>query len=752
MKVYKSAYGFDMITSCEIKEINAALVQMEHKKSGARLFFLDREDDNKTFAIAFKTIPTDDTGVFHILEHSVLCGSEKFPVKDPFTELIKGSVSTYLNAMTYPDRTVYPLSTKNDKALLGLTDVYLDAVFNPKAISNPLIFMQEGCRYEVDGETLKLNGVVYNEMKGAYSSAEEYADYLITKLVSPESTYSHDSGGNPDAIPELSYDDFKLAHAKFYHPSNSTIFLDGSVDLDAILKLIDSYLSKYDRIYELPDINNGEKTVTKPLITTYPIEKGEDEKNKTRIYLCHNSFKYAEREKNIALALACEAIADSNNAVLTKRILQSGLCESFSFYPTRSYSVNALNAVFVGVKDEKENELIELYEKELSRILIEGIPKDNLDSALKRLEFNTREADYGSYPKGMVYMSACIEAACLGIDPKDRLAYEDIFTSLREKIDTDHFVSILKEVTSSHRATLILHPDRNFTEKKDKLTSIALKEKYDSLTAEEIERIKENTAKLTAWQEEEDTEDALSTIPKLKISDLNTVPKRTATEVYYNEGCKVISHPLHTGGIAYAELYFDLSDIDICDIPYVRLFSELMSEWPTKDGDASLFRNKVKKHLGMFNLSALPIKQGKEPKLYTVLRISCLDSEKGNAISLMKEHLFSTIFEDANVLKQNVKQLYTASIEYISARGDGVAMIRDAAKHSEYEALNEALFGYSYHSFIKELSDGIDARANEVLKKLETIRERYIKRERLTIGITEPDGFEFAKNLILANR
>ena len=750
MKTYNNMHGFVIKNVTEIKEINANLVTMEHQKSGASLFFLDRPDDNKTFAIAFKTIPDDDTGVFHILEHSVLCGSKKFPVKDPFTELIKGSVSTYLNAMTYGDRTVYPVSSKNDKALLGLVDVYLDAVLHPNAVNDKNVFMQEGYRYETDGEKLTLNGVVYNEMKGVYSSADEYADYLITRLVSPNSTYSYDSGGNPDFITSLDYDSFKEAHAKYYHPSNSYIFLDGSVDLDSMLPLINSYLKDFDLSYENIEISEGDAPITEPLITSYPIEKEEDDTDKTRIYLSYNTFRYAEREKNVALALATEAIADSNNALLTKRILQSGLCESFSLFPTGSYSTNALNVIFIGVKDGCEKELIKLFDEEISRIITDGIPKDNLDSALRRVEFNTREADYGSYPKGMVYMSSCIEAAVLGLDPAHRLAYEHIFNFLREKLNTDYYAELLGEVISTKRATLILHPDKQFTKKKDAALESSLTEKLQAMSQEEIEDIQKQNELFSRWQENEDSEEALRSIPRLKISDLDTTVKRTETKILSIEGCDVIYHPIHTSGISYAELFFNVSDIDEEDIPYVRLFCELMSEWPTVNGDASYFRNRVKKHFGMFNIAPLPIKNKNEPALYMVLRLSCLESEKDNVLPLIKEHLYSTVFDDENILERNAKQIYTSSLEYISARGESVAMIRNAAKHSEYDALNEALFGYSYHTFIKELAQKGDIGYSDVLKKLNDIRRKYLKRERLSVGITELDGLDFAKKLVLS--
>ena len=752
MKKYDNKYGFSVTKATYISDIDSTLVDMKHDKSGARLLFLDREDENKTFAISFKTVPSDDTGVFHILEHSVLCGSEKFPVKDPLTELIKGSVSTYINAMTYGERTVYPVSGKNDKALLGLVDVYLDAVLHPNALKHPYIFMQEGCRYEINDGKLELNGVVYNEMKGVYSSADEYADYLITKLISPGSAYSYDSGGNPDFIPSLSYEDFKAAHEKFYHPSNATLFLDGSVDLDGMLPLIDSYLKDYDERRENIEIYDGDAPITEPCIKTYPTESGEDSKDKNRIYLCYNTYHYSEREKNIALSLAAESIADSNDAALTKKLVGSGLCESFSLYPTRSYSLNALNAIFIGVKDGCEEELIALYEESLKEILNAGIPEENLDSAIRRLEFNTREADYGSYPKGMVYMGSVTEAATMGIDPALRLEYSSTFAFLREKINTGYFVELLREVTSTPRATLILHPDEDFNKKREDELERILKEKYDEMSPYEREKIINNTHLFNEWQGAEDSDEDLEKIPTITIEDLDTALKKTPTEVMKIEGCEVISHPIHTGGISYVELFFDVSDIPCEDIPYLRLFTELMGEWATVNGDATRFRNQVKKYAGMFHISPQPIKNGNDARLYLVMRISCLDADKSKVRELISEHLYDTLINDEDILKKNAKQIYTASYEYITARGDGIAMMRDTAKHSSYDAMNETLFGYSYHVFIKNLCENLDTVSARALEKLSEIRSKYLVKERLTAGITEPRGEDFVRSIILTMR
>lgn len=735
------------IRSTHIHEADGVLHELLHKKSGAKIFFLEREDDNKTFAIGFKTIPTDDTGVFHILEHSVLCGSEKFPLKDPFSELIKGSVSTYINALTYSDKTVYPVASKNDKAFHGLVDVYLDAVFHPNAIKSPYVFMQEGYHYEIDeDDRLGINGVVYNEMKGAYSSVDDYADYHLTRLLSPGSTCSYDSGGNPDFIPKLTFDAFCKAHKRFYHPSNCCIFLDGSIKTDEIFELICSYLDKYDVSEPVGTSDLGAPTVTEPLTLTYPSDLVED---KTRIYLSHNTFLHSERKKNVALDLATLAIADSNNAPLTKRILDSGLCKSFSFSATRSYDLNALNISFTDVKDGKENELINLYQEILGEVLREGIPKENLLALLDRLEFSLREADYGTYPKGMVNMSGCMEWFFHGENPADSLVYEEIMEFLRRMVDTDYYDSILKEALANPRATLILHPDPDFTKKKDAELRKELDLKYEKMCArEKAEIIKLNEA-LTLWQETPDTEDALSSIPRLTVGDLTVEPKKTPIETETFQGVEIISHVMQTRGISYPELLFDVSDIPIEDIPYLRLFAGLMSEWDTEMGDVTYFKNRVRRHLGMLYMKPMPIKHKDEPKLYISVRLSCLDKERASAEALLTEYLYSTLFTNKSVLIQSVKQMYNASVENATTKGESLAMIRDAAKHSAFEALSEELYGYKYHLFIKRLAENIETAADEVLAKLEQIRNKYLRRERLTVGITDTAGSDYAKKLIL---
>ena len=749
MKIYESKHGFTVRGSEYVKEADATLVDMMHEQSGARLILLDRRDENATFAIGFKTTPKDDTGVFHIMEHSVLCGSKKFPIKDPFNELLKGSVSTYLNALTSGDKTLYPVSSKNPKAFRGLVDVYLDAVFNPLAIENPFIFMQEGHRYELneDGE-LTVTGVVYNEMKGVYSTADDYADYLISRQISPGGTYSYDAGGTPDAIPELTYDDFKRAHEYFYHPSNACIFLDGDVDTDVILPLIDSYLSHYERREMDVTVNDGSAPITEPLVAAFPIEKEEDPTNKARLYLCYNSYRHEERLALAALSLVTESLADLNTAPLTKRILDSGLCESFTFYTTRSYSMNALNVSFIGVEDGKEEELIAVFDSAVEDILNNGIDKNMLASALKRREFNVREGDYGTFPTGMVYMRSCIEAAMFGESPADALRYESLLADMREKLDTGYYEESLRKVIASPRATLMLKPDPDFSERQDKELEGRLAAILANMSESERQALVEENEKFYEWQQTPNTEEELATLPCLTIEDLEIDPKMIPTDIVEKDGVEVILHPLHTGGISYAELFFDTTDADEDELHYIRLFSELLFEWDTDKSSVTELRNKIKSHLGAFYLTIHPVKRKNETKNYMLLHASCLDSEKENAIAIIEEYLYHTRFDNRDVLKKNVKQLYTFSLESMSSRGDMFAMMRGGAKHSVYDATVEHMFGYEYHTFIKELAKEVDERAEEVLARFEDIRSKYFKRERLTLGLTEQDGEDYAERIV----
>lgn len=749
MELYENKYGFSIRSIDKIPFIDATSVEMIHEKSGARLIYLDRRDENTTFCIAFKTPPTDDTGVFHILEHSVLCGSKKFPIKDPFNELIKGSLSTYLNALTSGDKTLYPVSSKNAKSFRGLVDVYLDAVFNPLALENPYIFMQEGHRYEFDEDgDLIITGVVYNEMQGVYSTADDYADYYISRQLQPGGTYSYESGGHPDFIPDLTYEQFKEAHKKYYHPSNSIIFLDGDVNLDEILPLIDSYLKEYNRCEIDFPITDGDSIVTEAVHETYPLEEDEDPTDKTRVYLAYNTFDFHEGEKNSALSIICETLADRNTSPLTKRILETGLCESFSFYNTSNLKTNALHVSFIGVKDGKEEELIAKYNEILTDIINEGLSRDTMYACLKRREFAAKESDSGTYPLGMVYMRICINNAMFDEPITDAFTYDNLFSFLYEKLDTDYYLDALRESLSTAPATLILHPDTDFAEKRFNALSEKLDAIQDSMSEDEKAELIAESEAFHKWQSTPDTKENLDTLPTLSLSDINPDVNPIPCEVVDAGGTDVVLHPLNTRGITYTDMYFDVSDATSEDIHYLRLFCDMNGSWDTEKSNVQQFRAKIKLHLGSFYVTLVPILRGDTAKLYLLLHHSCLESEKENALAVIDEYLHDVRYDNEETVKTFVKQSHTSSLEGLSTYGTSVASIRTAAKYHSYGALSEHIIGFEQNLFIRDLSRTVDEKAAEVLLRFKAIKDKYFRRERLLVGITENDGLDYAKKLI----
>lgn len=407
-------HGFTVKRIAEVSDISATLYELYHEGCGARLIYLDREDENKSFAISFKTVPKDSTGVFHIIEHSVLCGSDKFPVKEPFVELLKGSLNTFLNAYTFPDKTVYPVASRNDKDFLNLMDVYLDAVFHPAMRDNEFIFMQEGHRLLPEGESLSVNGVVYNEMTGAYSSADELEATVMSALMFPDSPYGLDSGGAPEEIPSLTYEKFLEMHDRFYHPSNSIIFLDGSLDLDRSLSLIDSYLSEFEYRecnFEIP----AQRAVLPPTKEIYyEINEDEDEKSKSRLSLGFMAYSYDEKKKGLAISVLLDTLLSSNESPIKKAIIDSGLCEEVDAFTSDAVMQNSVGISFKNIKDGCEDRLTALFFDTVRGICEGGIDRELLISSLNSIEFKTRECDYGTMPVGVIYALNMLESELYG--------------------------------------------------------------------------------------------------------------------------------------------------------------------------------------------------------------------------------------------------------------------------------------------------------------------------------------------------
>lgn len=748
MKNYSNMHGFTLVRTAECPEVSAVLVEYRHDSTGAPLFYLDRADENMTFAIGFRTVPTDDTGVFHIIEHSVLCGSRKFPVKDPFSELLKGSVSTYLNALTYGDRTVYPVSSLNKKAFLDLIDVYLDAVLHPLALENENIFLQEGHRLEFDGDGhLTRNGIVYNEMRGAYSSPDEIASFYEGRLMLEGGCYGFDSGGNPDKIPSLTYEDFKAAHKKYYHPSNSVIFLDGSVELDKVLALIGSYLSEYKRSECFTEIPEGKMMPEGRLEIEYPVNSPEDERDGTRIVLLHRLGTHADKQGYWSVSLAADALADGNSAPLKKAILDSGLCKNFSFYPVSGMKYPIFVTRFTDVKDGCEEKLLSLYRKALAELLCTDVDHEKISANLNITEFQTREADYGSYPRGMVYMSSVMEEIVCGEDPINGLKYNELFTFLRSKLNTPHYIEALRSVfENSDEGMLILRPSAELDAKRIAAEEAEMQRLSELLTEDEVQTIVYKSKALELWQATPDTAEAIAAIPTLTLADLCPPTKITPTEVDERLGARVITHPIPTSGITYLDLFFDVTDFDADDIVAASLMGMSMHEFDTKRRNAESVKNEIKSTLGGFSLRTSVFKNNGKPNVYLQFSLSLLDTDKEKALRLLPELLYERKYNAPEKLKMRILQFLTRAREALASSASTNCISLGAAMYDEFEAIKEINGGVSYYLALKRLEK--ENAEEGLLQKFTEIIDTCLTRSRLTLALTGENDLDFIDKVI----
>lgn len=730
-------YGFFEIRSLYLKEIDAQLYEFEHKKSGASLIYINRKDENKTFSIGFATPPENDTGVFHIIEHSVLCGSKKYPLKDPFAELLKGSLNTFLNAITYEDRTVYPVSSRCEKDFLNLVDVYMDAVLSPNFISNPCIFNQEGWHYEYDGDSdsLSINGVVYNEMKGAYSSAEELGLARLNKLLYDGCLYGHDSGGDPDFIPSLTYDYFKKAHAKYYHPSNARMILDGEMDLDKLLQLIDSHLSAYDRGERVSLDGRSEARISPVEYINYGISENESKKGRARVLYGFVYSDHSDREAHIGASLLCDLLCGSNASPLKKALLDAGLAKDAAMYSVKSRE----QTVVLEIRDADEERLEEIHatvEGVIRKISEEGIDKKKLVAALNSIEFKLCERDYGTLPTGIAFAMSVYGSWIYGGLPENALSFEDVIKKVRDRIDEGYFDSELLNMTvdNPHRATLVMLPDSSYGEKRSAKEKERLSDVLKSMSKTELEKIKKEQDLLKKWQRSEATDEELECLPQLLLSD---IPKKTSRPKVVADslnGVKIFRNTEKVNGIVYISLYFDASDLvaeELCDL---STLSSALINFPTKSYDVLSLQNEIKSNLGTLFASFGVGKRDGVARPYLKIGASALSSKADALVGLIGELLSSEI-EDCDEMKKLVSQIRSNIEEGMISSGEALAISRAEASSEESGAISEYLSGYECYRVLSEYL-ARDGEIAALTDRVNRLLRRLAVKERLSIFIT----------------
>ena len=749
-------HGFTVKRVRELAEIDAVLVEMEHDGTGAELAFLDRADTNKTFGISFKTLPEDDTGVFHIMEHSVLCGSEKFPLKEPFVDLLKSSLKTFLNAMTFNDKTVYPVASRNDKDFYNLVDVYMDAVLHPLALVDERVFRQEGWHYELsESGELSYNGVVYNEMKGAYSSPDGVAEEQIMQLLFPNSPYAKDSGGNPSHIPELTFEGFRAAHEKFYNPSNAQIFLDGEVKLDEILPLLDSYLAGYERRpvrYDvtLPDYERGARREL-----AYEISPSEDEEGKCRIFLAGRTARYDDIERTLALSTLTSALAGSNEAPLKRALLDSGLCEDVSLCVNDGILCGFYELEIRNVRRENIDTVIELTKETLTKVYKNGLDRARLSALFNSAEFRHREKDFGSMPRGLIFGLSMLDTWLWGGDPAATLTVGDTFARLREKIVTGYFEDLLRETFIDEApVTVVLTPSRTLGAEREAESRRLLSEIKATMSDAELSEIAENTRALKKWQAREDSPEAIATLPSLSVSDIDPDAERVPLEKCEVKGSSVYSVTLPTSGITYLDLYFNASDLTEREILLLPTLASLYKNVRTARYTTSELRNRLLSVLGnlSFNPVSLPDADG-TPGVYMTVSISALDEHRSDMTELAEEILYTSELGDKKELRSAISQGRLGAEEALVAAGHAQALTRAAAYVTAQAVADEYLTGYAQYAFLAAADKSFDESADRMIAELTTLADKIFRRERLSVVCTAQshDG-SFADSLVSAIR
>lgn len=761
-----TVFGFTVTSKKTLAELDADAYVLHHRASGARLLYLACEDENKAFSIAFKTPPTDDTGVFHILEHSVLCGSTKFPVKEPFVDLIKSSMQTFLNAMTYPDKTVYPVASTNEQDLLNLMDVYMDAVLNPAIYTKRAIFEQEGWHYELDvpegaplaAGTLRYNGVVFNEMKGALSDPMSVLDDAVNRALFPDTAYACESGGDPRAIPQLTYEQFLDTHARHYNLANSYIVLYGDMEVERELAFLDErYLGDGPRLRDeaeraraLQTARDDEADATSdshstdcaaaiggpnplvrqnPLVCDYEHVEMATTPDNALVGMAYVIGDAADRKRLVAADVLIDALMGTNEAPVKKAILAAGLGGNVVSYTSGDLLQPHTLIILQNAKPEVAREFRRVIEDECLRLVKKGIPRERLAAILANEEFDLRQRDYG-YADGVAL--ACDALGTWLYDDADEAAtrgieYGPIYEELNRELDGTYFEDLLRELVleSEHRALVELVPvaDDAAASREEEAELAAAKA---AMNDADLQRIVEDVAALRERQEAEDAPEARATLPRLHVSDIG--PARPEPQLVIDKQTPIpcLRHDLPTHQLAYALTYFDLSHLSFAELPYVTVLTRLMNQLATERMTAGELDSYVCANLGFLSFTTEVATQPNWKLASPRLLVSAgALSEKMDALARIPREVWSeTVFEDTERMRDVLTQTRIGMEQSFLMNGHSAALARAMSYGSPAAVLTQQLSGVDFCLFLRDLLDNFDDRKEGLCETLRELQAR----------------------------
>ena len=737
---------YEILDEHRVEDVQSDGFILRHKKSGARIAILSNNDDNKVFYIGFRTPPEDETGVPHIIEHTTLCGSKKFPVKDPFIELAKGSLNTFLNAMTYPDKTVYPVASCNDQDFKNLMDVYLDAVFNPNITKYEEIFKQEGWHYELTGkdDELKINGVVYNEMKGAYSSPDEVLSSQIYRSLFPDNTYSKDSGGNPEYIPKLTYEAYLDFYHKYYHPSNSYIYLYGDMDVVERLEWLDKeYLSLYDYKKVNSEINKQPAfDEIKNVEAQYSITMDDSQENKT--YLSYNRVVGDTLDEMLyqAFDVLDYALVSSPGAPVKQALIDAGIGDDVY----GSYDAGILQPVFSFVAknanasqaDEFEN----IIENTLKEVVKTGINKEALLAGINSSEFKFREADFGQFPKGLLFGLNCLDSWLFDdMKPFIHLECLGTFAKLRKAVDTDYFEKLIQEylLDNTHGSSVTVKPKRGLGNEREEALAKELSDYKASLSDEEIKKLIEDTEHLKKYQEEPSSDEDLRKLPMLTRADMkkNAMPFSNIEDELLD--VKVVRHDIESNGIDYISFLFDAGDFAQSELGYLGFFTNALGLVSTEKYSYTDLANATNIYTGGISTGTASHPDIKDRNNFVFkfeVKLKVLEKNLDKALELMEQMLLSSDFTDTKRLGELVAQIKARLQANLSSSGHLVAAMRSMSSFSRYALYQDELKGIAFYRSICHIEKELSESPKSVSDKLAAIVKKLFARNRMLISFT----------------
>lgn len=733
----------------DVPEANARGTLLRHKKSGARVFLLENEDPNKVFFITFRTPPANDTGVAHILEHSVLCGSEKYPVKDPFVELAKGSLNTFLNALTYPDKTVYPVASLNDTDFKNLMSVYMDAVLRPNIYHNEKIFRQEGWHYDLQDpkDALTINGVVYNEMKGAFASPDDVLGRYVKAALYPDTAYAFESGGDPEAIPELSYQEFLKFHSTYYHPSNCYIYLYGNADMEERLAWLDrEYLSHYRRIFvdsQMKPQAPFEKL--RYVQRSYGITPDETEEKKTFLTMEKVVGDALDVRTVEAYQILEYVLLTAPGAPVRQALLDAGIGDDVQGGVDTMRQIS-FEITLRGADLRDRDAFVEIIQSTLTRLVKEGLDRRSLLAGININEFKAREADYGSYPTGLVYGLQSLDTWLYDdAMPTEGIRYQEIFDFLRQQLDTGYFEELIRTglLENTHGVVMSLVPEKGYGERQEEKLAKRLADRKAAMSTEQLDALVRQTRELLEYQESQDTKEDLEKIPLLELSDIDPEPAGIAVQEKSISGVPVVHHPMFTGGIGYLRMIFDCGKVPLEDLPWLSLLRVILGYVDTEQYSFKELSDEINIHTGGIDMGVgtwCRESDTEHPKIGLTVVGSALYEKLPEVFRLIREILFHSKLTDRKRLLEILTERKSRAQMRLTQAGHSVAVMRSQSYFSPAAWISEQLGGLDNYYFLKDAVSMLEKDPEGFVGKLSRIMDQVFRLENLLVSYTANDA------------